>query len=299
MRRKNRKPLFAAIAAFSVFIIGGSIAYFTSSVDFENIFKTATYKTITSEVFEAPSNWAPGQTIPKTITTYNDGSISAAVRVSMTQEWVTQTGARVANAPSDAVIINLINQADWTYSSGYYYYNTFLEPGKRTTSLMSSVTLNPELNGVVCTTSADGHTKTCEAKNGVAGNIFKLKISTETVQADRYGEVWGATGVVINDPAYAFSINGDNLSVRDIDMTIAKIDENAAVFYFSYTAGGNTLTVSVPASIKDGEKIIGEASSLNAESFKIINKSGVAFEEEFHNFIENKSLEELTNLIRR
>ena len=189
MKLKNKKTLIAIVALFLV--IGVTIAYFSSTASFENIFNTGTYKVVSTEVFESPDNWVPGEEIPKTITTTNEGTIPAAVRVSYTEKWEDENGTDITSTiDSGTAIINYDNQEDWTKQGDYYYYNYILNPGETTSSFIKSVTLNPALNDVTCTTSADGKTKTCETNNPAAGAKYTLTITKETVQADKYQEVW-------------------------------------------------------------------------------------------------------------
>ena len=53
---KNKKPIIALGALAVVGLIAGTIAYFTSEVEFDNVFTTATYKTKSTEVFNSPQN---------------------------------------------------------------------------------------------------------------------------------------------------------------------------------------------------------------------------------------------------
>ena len=192
---KNKKSLIAIVALVLVVLVGVTIAYFTSSASFENIFNTGTYKVVTTEVFESPDNWAPGQEIPKTITTTNEGTIPAAVRVSYTEQWLDSEDVDITDqVDNGTAIINLDNTSDWTKEGNYYYYNYILEPDQTTTSFIRSVTLNPELGeDLTCTTSQDGLTKTCEATNPALGAKYILTITKETVQADKYKEIWNTS----------------------------------------------------------------------------------------------------------
>ena len=188
---KKKRTLLAIFALILVVFIGATIAYFQSSASFDNIFNTGTYKVVTTEVFESPDNWKPGEEIPKTITTKNEGTIDAAVRVSYTEKWEDSEGNDITSqVASGTAIINLDNTNDWTKEGNYYYYNYILKPNETTSSFMKSVTLNPDLNGVECTTSQDGLTKTCESSNPALGGKYILTLTKETVQADKYKDVW-------------------------------------------------------------------------------------------------------------
>ena len=206
MNVKNKKTLVAIIAVLLILAVGATIAYFQSSASFENIFNTGTYKVVTTEVFESPDNWKPGEEIPKTITTKNEGTIDATVRVSYTEKWEDEEGNDITSQiAAGTAIINLDNTSDWTKEGNYYYYNYILKPNDETSSFMKSVTLNPNLNGVVCTTSQDGLTKTCESTNPALGATYKLTITKETVQADRYQEVWN-TNISITEKEPAITV---------------------------------------------------------------------------------------------
>lgn len=202
---KNKKPIIALGALAVVGLVAGTIAYFTSQATFDNEFKTATYKTKTTEVFESPQNWTPGTTTPKTITTKNEGTIPVAVRVSYTESWKnTDTGAAISNPPANAVTINLANTTDWIYDAtqygDYFYYKVAIDPDQQTSTFMSGVTLNPNLPATsTCeeTTDTVNHTitKTCTTSlDGLGKATYTLTITVETVQYDHYQDVWDTDG---------------------------------------------------------------------------------------------------------
>ena len=60
MKKNNKKKLlvFLGISVFTV--LGGTLAYFTTSTTFRNIFNTAKYETKIVESFVSPDNWTPG-----------------------------------------------------------------------------------------------------------------------------------------------------------------------------------------------------------------------------------------------
>ena len=216
---KNKKSLFAIIAIVLIAVVGVTIAYFQSTAAFENLFNVGIYKVVTTEVFESPDNWAPGQEIPKTITTTNEGTIPAAVRVSYTEQWLDSENVDITSqVDAGTAIINFDNTGDWIQDGNNYYYKYILKPGNTTSSFIRSVTLNPNINGVACTTSQNGLTKTCESANPTLGATYKLTITKETVQADRYQDVWN-TNISITEKIlpigtsvnYSTSLNGVTL----------------------------------------------------------------------------------------
>ena len=201
MKIKNKKTLIAISAILLIAIVGVTFAYFQSTDQFRNVFSTAKYRLVSTEVFTSPSNWQPGEEIPKTVVTKNEGTVPAAVRISYTEKWFDGETEITDTIPAGTVIINFDNQEDWTKEGNYYYYNYILNPNEVTTSFIRSVTLNSNLNGVNCT--GEGLTKTCESDSPVVGAIYKLILRIETIQSDKANE-W-ETNVEIDD-----NPNGNN-----------------------------------------------------------------------------------------
>ena len=188
------------VIAFLCFItlVGVTIAYLQSTATLENIFNAGTYKTITHEEFTSPTNWMPGDETPKTITTKNEGTIPVRVRVKFDEEWTSKNGdpLDLTYNGENAAIINLDNINDWIYKDGYYYYTKELAPGETTTSLIKSVTFNPNVEGEVNCVTENG-TVTCESSgDSYDGATYKLKITTETVQAKNYETIWESVPIM-------------------------------------------------------------------------------------------------------
>lgn len=211
---KKKRSLFAIAFLCLVVLVGITIAYLQSTDTFENIFSAGTYKTITTEEFVSPTNWLPGDEITKIVVTRNEGTIPIRVRVTLDESWTSPSGndlplrSSSVSGSGNVAIINFDNQNYWVNmpDTNTYYYTLELAPGESTKSLIKSVTFNPNYKGTVtCTTSNDGKTNTCESSNdSYDGGTYRLKIITETVQADKYREVWGG-GV----PAF-YDYVGDN-----------------------------------------------------------------------------------------
>ena len=186
---KNKKTLIAIAAVILVTIIGATFAYFQSSTQFRNLFVTGTYRLVTTETFESPDNWKPGEEIEKKVVTKNEGTVPAAVRISYTEKWFDGDTEITNSVPAGSVIINFDNQEDWEEEDGYYYYKHILEPNEETTSFIRSVTLSNSINGVNCT--GEGLTRTCESDSPIADATYKLILRIETIQSDKIGE-WGS-----------------------------------------------------------------------------------------------------------
>ncbi len=223
---KNKKPIIALGALAVVGLIAGTIAYFTSEVTFDNVFKTAIYKTKSTETFESPTNWTPGTNTPKTVVTKNEGNVDVVVRTSISQAWygegysddlTTEQKAALlidpANIPQNAVIIHYSDPGDGTWdwiahTDGKWYYKTKLAPNETTSSFLTSVELNPEIpvnsqcDDTGTTTIVDGHTvttKTCTTSiAGLGKATYVLTVTVETVQFDQYSTVWTGAPTILN-----------------------------------------------------------------------------------------------------
>ena len=217
---KNKKTIIALGALAVVGLVAGTIAYFTSEVSFDNVFSTAIYKTKSTEVFESPDNWVPGQEVPKTVITENQGTVPVAVRVKTTETWKDERGNTIdpsvistiensLESPKKIAILNLDNTDDWTYDSAtnaYYFHRALAKADTtgedpvydKTNSFLKSVTLNPSLPVTQdCTTNTDDEThtitKTCSTFiNNLGKATYTLKVTVETVQYDQYKTVWFA-----------------------------------------------------------------------------------------------------------
>ena len=204
---KKKKRIITIAGLLLVAIVGATFAYYTSNTSFENVFNAGKYKVTLTEVFESPDNWVPGETVPKTVTAKNDGTVPAAVRISYTEQWTkeidgVETDITAQVSPNPA-IINFANQTDWTSSNGYYYYKYILEPTDETSSFISGVTLDPNLDSVTCT--GEGTTKTCEAQNPASGAKYKLTFTIQTIQYDVYKSEWNTNLEITEKPASAIT----------------------------------------------------------------------------------------------
>lgn len=191
---KKIRTIIALMAISFGVLVGSTFAYFSSSATFQNVFTTGKYKVVTTEEFVSPDNWAPGEEIPKTITTENQGTIDAAVRVKFQEKWETPEGVDLTNqVAANTVLVNLDNTNEWIRQGDYYYYKFPLKPGETTSSFIKSVTMSSSVNGVVCTPSQGGKTQTCESTNPASGAVYKLIVTKETAQYSVYDSVWNNT----------------------------------------------------------------------------------------------------------
>ena len=200
---KNNKSLIALLVIAVLGLVGGTIAYFTTTSTFENLFKTSPYSMEVVETFESPSNWTPGTTTNKTIIATNKGDVEVAVRVSYTESWVDASNKPLPLKDLSGNFAAVINFASdlgtkWTkLTEGgveYYYYNTKLGKNQSTSSFINSVTFNPnvaQLGVDNCVEDTSKHTTTCTTTtNGYGGGTYTLTVKVETVQFDSYKTAW-------------------------------------------------------------------------------------------------------------
>ena len=211
MRIKNYKPIAFSLLIMGVLcVIGYTIAYYTTSDTFNNEFNTGTYKMVVQEIFESPDNWEPGDTTSKIVSATNKGNTPAAVRIKLTPSWTDANGNTLELVDEEDNDIALINYApnwenDWTYSNGYYYYKGSLNTNETTSSLINSVTFNPDAiidTETNCVDNPTTHKKLCTTTaSGYAGGTYQLVVDVETVQFDKYQEVWN-TDIEIEETVF-------------------------------------------------------------------------------------------------
>lgn len=193
MERKRHNIILILILVLTVFVVGTTFAYFTSTQTVKNVFQAQPYSTEITDTFVSPDNWVPGTVTPKTVSAKNTGNVDVAVRISYTESWVSQNGDDLSLTLDNGqrvAIISLINTDDWTYNNGYYYYNDTLGSGESTSSLIESVKFNENaVNDYSCTT-VEGVISCTSTGNGYDGATYTLTMTVETVQADAKDTVW-------------------------------------------------------------------------------------------------------------
>ena len=130
--KKNYKPVATLLLLIGLcLVVGGTIAYYTSSDTFNNEFNTGTYVIQTQENFVSPDNWTPGTTTPKTVIATNKGSTPAAVRIKLTPSWVDANGDPLPlkdyeDVEAARIDFSIDSYRRWIYEDGYYYYKRVL-----------------------------------------------------------------------------------------------------------------------------------------------------------------------------
>lgn len=200
--KKNIKPLYIGIFVVLFGIIGGTIAYFGTNNTFENVFNTSEYIIETTELFESPANWMPGDVTPKVINVTNKGDVPAAVRIWFEESWVDKNGNPLpvnynvtttyfADSYQDYWLnSNCDNDPDVT---DYFYYYKIINPNETTRDLIDAVAFESYYrtnDTIQCTT--EGNTQVCNSTWGdYTGGKYTLTAHIETVQASEVANVWG------------------------------------------------------------------------------------------------------------
>ncbi len=211
MEKKNKKSLIFLVLLFVIGItVGGTIAYFSSRDTFSNEFNTGTYVIQSQERFESPDDWTPGTTTDKEVIVTNKGTTPAAVRVKLTESWKDADNNPLSLMDGDNNLAAIINYAfdkdiKWAKSGNWYYYIRPLNQDESTTSLLESITFNPNVSIDAtkdCTTDDTTHATTCTTEtNGYGGGTYTLVVDIETCQYDKYQEIWNTNVSITPAPA--------------------------------------------------------------------------------------------------
>ena len=199
-RNKDNRKKLLIVGVISLFtILGGTLAYFTTSSTITNVFNTGKYETQIVEDFVSPDNWTPGTTTDKTIEVTNNGSIDMALRATYTEKWVNANGEQLPLKDSENNVAAIINFDDsWTKDQdGYYYYGskdklTKLTPGEKSSSFITGVTFNKNIKASLDTTvSENGQIITFTSMGeGYDNAVYTLTVKIDTIQYDQAHNVW-------------------------------------------------------------------------------------------------------------
>lgn len=176
--KKKLSIIFGIIAILAVISVG-TLAYFTSEQNAENVISAGNIKleihekTASGEDFpEEGIIVMPGDTVSKIVTVENTGDHPLYLRVKLT-EGVSDE----ALTDDDCLDIN-INRSCWLEKDGYYYYYRALQSGETTEQLFSEVYF--DLYNI---------------DNKYLGKYFTLNVAASAVQSENNGsDVLNAIG---------------------------------------------------------------------------------------------------------
>mgnify|MGYP004671994771 FL=1 len=180
-------------------VLGGTLAYFTTTTNIVNKFKTGLYQNKIVEEFVSPTNWTPGTVTEKTVKVTNSGDIPMAVRASITEKWVSASGKELSLKDSNNNVASIIEFGDeWTKDNdGFYYYGTkenktVLDASAETTSFIKSVKFNENIKATLKeSVSSDGKTVTYTSSgDGYDNATYTLTVRIDTVEYDAARNLW-------------------------------------------------------------------------------------------------------------
>lgn len=196
---KNKKKLLVVGALGMLTVLGGTLAYFTTTTDIVNKFKTGLYQNKIVEEFVSPTNWTPGTVTEKTVKVTNSGNIPMAVRASITEKWVSANGKELSLKDSNNNVASIIEFGEeWTKDNdGFYYYGTkenktVLDASAETTSFIKSVKFNENIKATLKESiSSDGKTVTYTSSgDGYDNATYTLTVRIDTVEYDAARNLW-------------------------------------------------------------------------------------------------------------
>lgn len=178
------------VSLVALFVLGGTLAWFTAEAEAPNMFTTGTVNIEIHEDLDDPNDWAPGIIKKKEVSVKNEGSLPVFVRVQLTPVWGSMNGEDFSEDEELSIgnVIFNVNEEDWVKSGDWYYYmgvietaegktKGVLEPEGKTPPLLYSVTLDGSLTD-----------------NDYQGKTLKIYVNAEAVQAapiEAALEAWG------------------------------------------------------------------------------------------------------------
>ena len=121
------------------------------------------------------ANVLPGQAYAKRVSVTNrSAGQDAWVRVRVEKAFLNADGSAFAGDPAALVLLGL-NEADWSYDGGYYYYRHALSPGETTAALFTGVLLDGE--------TLDGRYSGVKAAVSVTAHAVQVKNNADSAEA--------------------------------------------------------------------------------------------------------------------
>ncbi len=192
--RKSVSIILTALFMMAMFVVGGTLAWFTAQA--EPAVNQFTAGTVDIEInehgFVDIEGWDPGQKTVKKVSIKSTGTKCVYVRMSLNPVWgdiIEDEFVPDSNLPVDNVVLeaNVGPDDEWVYvppssdpeapirGEGWYYYKHIICQGSETPILLESVTL----------LGASG--------NEYQGKTLQIVVSAEAVQAshEAYKDTWG------------------------------------------------------------------------------------------------------------
>ena len=138
------------VSLVALFVLGGTLAWFTADAKAPNMFTTGTVDIeIDEDLDDDPNDWAPGITKKNEVSVKNLGSLPVFVRVQLRPAWGSMDGEDFYEDEDlgiENVIFN-INTDSWVKSGDWYYYMVCLKQ-----KVNQRVSLNQKVKHRFCCT---------------------------------------------------------------------------------------------------------------------------------------------------
>ncbi|MEG0919742.1 MAG: BsaA family SipW-dependent biofilm matrix protein [Anaerovoracaceae bacterium] len=153
---KNNRKLIIISGLVALLLMSGTLAFFSSTMAVNNVFGNGTgqYGSKTIEKFTPKDNWTSGETVTKEVSVVNTGDYNLWARVKFSESW-SRNGKPISGYSYNSgepgftnasPVIKNLNETEWTLGGdGFYYLNKKLTPGKTSSPVLRSITLN---NGI-------------------------------------------------------------------------------------------------------------------------------------------------------
>jgi len=196
--KRNKKKLLIVTIISAFTILGGTLAFFTTHTEIENLVKTALYQHNIVKTWEAPENWQPAEKFTPSFTITNTGNIDMALRAKYTEKWTSSDGTDLPTTKGNYNVAIIHTGAYWDLDEdGYYYYrnvngNIPLKPNETTQSFIEDITFFESMEVTLDkTVSEDGNTITYTSSGrGYDDATYTLTVQFDTFQFDKANSVW-------------------------------------------------------------------------------------------------------------
>ena len=180
--RKN-KPVIYCLLLLSFFGITGTMAFLTSNVVFNNIFKTSSYDVKIEENFD--NTWGT-----KEVFVVNSGEANVFIRLNYSEMWIDLNNNIMNNKVDGVSIVDKTWTENWVSdfilgSDGWYYYKKILNKDT-SVKVLDRIDLNKTL------------LEKNDCYNDYLTSNYELNFNVEAIQADSRAikELWPDSPVV-------------------------------------------------------------------------------------------------------
>lgn len=175
---KKKLIALALVAICLAILAGGTLAYYSRSVTAHNVITTGGVKVELIETTdggqpfpeEGITGVMPSQSVGKEVTVKNLGPSEAWVRLSIQVKCLDAEGKEIDISNNPAVLLENVDETNWTFKDGYFYYVDFLAEGETTTPVMESVKFAEEMG------------------NDFQGATITIDVQAQAVQTANNGE---------------------------------------------------------------------------------------------------------------